>query len=136
MAIQIHGGIIMKICFPVLENVGLDSPVYNHFGSAPLFLVVDTDTSQVTALLNRDQKHQHGACNPLKALGNYQFDGILVGGIGGGALNGLLRMGLKVYRAAEGTVATNVDLFLQGMLPELTPQQTCGGHAHGGGCSH
>jgi len=98
--------------------------------------VVDTDTNQATTLLNRDQKHQHGACNPLKALGNYQFDGIVVGGIGGGALNGQMRMGLKVYRAAEGTVATNVDLFLQGMLPELTPQQTCGGHAHGGGCSH
>ena len=64
------------------------------------------------------------------------FNEIVVGGIGGGALNGLLRMGLKVYRAAEGSVAINVDLFLQGMLPELTPQQTCGGHAHGGGCSH
>jgi len=126
----------MKICFPVEENAGMESPVYNHFGSAPIFLVVDTETRQATALQNRDQIHQHGACNPLKALGNDQFDGIVVGGIGGGALNGLLRMGLKVYRAAEGSVAINVDLFLQGMLPELTPQQTCGGHAHGGGCSH
>ena len=126
----------MKICFPVKENAGLESPVYNHFGSAPLFLMVDTETRQATALQNRDQVHQHGACNPLKALGNDQLDGIVVGGIGGGALNGLLRMGLKVYRAADGTVATNVDLFIQGMLPELTPQQTCGGHDHGGGCSH
>ncbi|NVN90774.1 MAG: NifB/NifX family molybdenum-iron cluster-binding protein [Desulfuromonadales bacterium] len=130
----------MKICFPVEVNAGLDSPVYNHFGSAPLFLMVDTDTRQATALNNRDQVHQHGACNPLKALGDEQLDGIVVGGIGGGALNGLLRMGLKVYRAAEGTVATNLDLFVQGRLPELTPQQTCGGHdhgnGHGGSCSH
>lgn len=126
----------MKICFPVEENIGLESPVYNHFGSAPLFLVVDTETRQAIALQNKDQVHQHGACNPLKALGNDQLDGIVVGGIGGGALNGLLRMGLKVYRAADGTVATNMDLFLEGMLSELTPQQTCGGHAHGGGCSH
>ena len=126
----------MKICFPVEENAGLESPVYNHFGSAPLFLAVDTETRQVTALQNKDQVHQHGACSPLKALGNGQYDGIVVGGIGGGALNGLLRMGLKVYRAAEGTVATNLDLFNQGMLPELTPQQTCGGHANAGGCSH
>jgi len=126
----------MKICFPVVENFGLESPVYSHFGSAPLFLVVDTETRQVTALQNRDQIHQHGACSPLKALGNDRFDGIVVGGIGGGALSGLLGMGLKVYRAAEGTIATNVDLFIQGSLPELTPQQTCGGHAHGGGCSH
>jgi predicted Fe-Mo cluster-binding NifX family protein len=130
------GGFIMKICFPVVEDAGLESPVYGHFGSAPLFLAVDTDTRQVTPLQNGDQVHQHGACNPLKALGNERYDGIVVGGIGGGALNGLLRMGLKVYRAAEGTVATNVELFLQGALPELTPQQTCGGHTHGGGCCH
>ena len=31
----------MKICFPVAENKGLESPVYNHFGSAPMFLLVD-----------------------------------------------------------------------------------------------
>lgn len=126
----------MKICFPVTKNAGLESPVYEHFGSAPIFLVVDTDTREVNALQNRDQLHQHGACNPLKALGNDRFDGIVVGGIGGGALNGLLRMGLKVYRAAEGTIANNVDLFLQGGLPELTPQQTCGGHTNGNGCCH
>jgi len=126
----------MKICFPVEENNGLESPVYGHFGSAPLFLAVDTDTHQVTALTNSNQHHEHGACNPLKALGSDRFDGIVVGGIGGGALNGLLRMGLKVYRAEGGTISANVDLFIQGKLSELTPQQTCGGHAHGGGCGH
>jgi len=126
----------MKICFPVEENIGLESPVYGHFGSAPLFLAVDTDTRQVTVLTNSNQHHEHGACNPLKALGSDRFDGIVVGGIGGGALNGLLRMGLKVYRAEGGTVSANVDLFIQGKLSELTPQQTCGGHAHGGGCGH
>jgi len=126
----------MKVCFPVEENIGLESPVYGHFGSAPLFLAVDTDTRQVTALTNSNQHHEHGACNPLKALGSDRFDGIVVGGIGGGALNGLLRMGLKVYRAEGGTVSANVDLFIQGKLSELTPQQTCGGHAHGGGCGH
>lgn len=126
----------MKICFPVEENIGLESPVYGHFGSAPLFLAVDTDTRQVTALTNSNQHYEHGACNPLKALGGDQFDGIIVGGIGGGALNGLLRMGLKVYRAEERTVSANVDLFIQGKLSELTPQQTCGGHAQGGGCGH
>lgn len=126
----------MKICFPVENNIGLESTVYGHFGSAPLYLVVDTATRQATILYNKDKQHQHGACSPLKALGGNLFDGIVVGGIGGGGLNGLLRMGLKVYRAAEGTIATNVDLFLQGLLPELTPQQTCAGHSHGGGCSH
>jgi len=126
----------MKICFPVEQDNGLESPVYGHFGSAPMFLAVDTETRQVTPLINPDQQHQHGACNPLRALGGDQYDGIVVTGIGGGALHGLLRMGIKVYRAAGGTIGANVELFAQGALPELTPQQTCGGHGHGGGCAH
>jgi predicted Fe-Mo cluster-binding NifX family protein len=132
----------MKICFPVIENVGLESPVYEHFGSAPLFVVVNTETRQATTLQNNDQQHQHGACSPLKALGSDQFDGIVVSGIGGGALNGLHRMGLKVFQASAGTIGANVDLFLQGSLPEFLPRQTCGGHDRGhghdagGGCCH
>lgn len=125
----------MRICFPVEVNAGLESPVYKHFGSAPLFIVVDTETRQASELQNNDQQHQHGACSPLKALGTDQFDGIVVGGIGGGALNGLHRMGLKVFRAEEGTIGKNVDLFLEGGLPEFLPQQTCGGHGHSGGSS-
>ncbi len=38
----------MKICFPVQENEGLGSRVYNHFGSAPMFIVVDTETDNVS----------------------------------------------------------------------------------------
>ncbi|KAB0665051.1 diguanylate cyclase [Oryzomonas japonica] len=131
----------MKICFPVASDAGLESPVYNHFGSAPLFVVVDTETRTAEALQNNDQQHQHGACSPLKALGTDRFDGIVVTGIGGGALNGLHRMGLKVFQAYEGTIGENVDRFVQGALSEFLPQHTCGGHGqkghgHGGSCCH
>ena len=126
----------MKICFPVEENIGLESLIYYHFGSAPLYMVADTDTGQATLLQNNDQQHHHEACSPLQALGGYLFDGIVVGGIGSGILNGLLHMGLKVFQAAEGSIAKNVDLLLQGILPELTHQQTCDEHSHGVDFSH
>ena len=57
----------MKICFPVQQNNGLDSAVYNHFGSAPVFVVVDTHSNNIASIDNRDQHHVHGACNPMKA---------------------------------------------------------------------
>ena len=118
----------MKICFPVSENKGLDSPVYNHFGSAPMFLLVDVEQRSVTEEVNRDVNHQHGACRPLRALGGQEVDAIVVGGIGGGALSGLNRAGYKVYQSATGTIAENLDLLLGQGLAELTPAQTCGGH--------
>jgi len=126
----------MKICFPVQENEGLASQVYGHFGSAPMFVVVNTDTGAVTSINNSDQIHEHGACNPVAGLGGHKVDAIVVGGIGGGALNKLNNSGLRVFQAQEGTIDKNMELFKNDDLPEFMPGHTCGGHGHDQGCSH
>ncbi len=33
----------MKICFPTMNLEGLESRVYEHFGSAPGFVIVDSE---------------------------------------------------------------------------------------------
>ncbi len=126
----------MKICFPVQNDKGMDSTVYNHFGSAPVFVVVDTATETVVSVINRDQHHVHGACNPLKALDGQQIDAVVVGGIGAGALARLNQAGISVHRSAAGTVRENVVLFSAKQLQQLTLQGCCGGHGSGGGCAH
>ena len=126
----------MKICFPVQTNEGIESAVYNHFGSAPIFVVVDTDTNALATINNRDQHHTHGACNPMKALDNQKVDAIVVGGIGAGALTRLNQMGIIVHRAQAATVRENMAMFASKSLPELTLQGCCGGHSADGGCAH
>ena len=37
----------MKVCFPVNSNEGLNSMPYNHFGSAPEFVVWDGESNVV-----------------------------------------------------------------------------------------
>ena len=128
----------MKIAFPVIENNDIDSAVHNHFGSAPYFIFVDLNTDTVEVFENPDQDHEHGACNPMTALGGRNVDGVVVGGIGGGALKKLNDDGITVYRAVEGTVKENAELIKSGNLPVFEPTQTCG-HHHGvqiGGCAH
>jgi predicted Fe-Mo cluster-binding NifX family protein len=126
----------MKICFPVESDKGMDSEVYGHFGSAPLFAIFDTVTKTLEPVGNRDLGHVHGMCNPLKALDGRAVDAIVVGGIGAGAITKLNAMGIKVYRAARGTVSDNVGLFETGELPEMNASHACGGHGHAGGCGH
>jgi len=126
----------MKICFPVQKDDGLDSEVYNHFGSAPVFVVIDTDTNSLASINNRDQHHTHGACNPMKALDNQKVDAIVVGGIGAGALTRLNQMGITVHRSQAETIASNMALFATQSLPVLTLQGCCGGHSDDGGCAH
>ena len=124
----------MKICFPVESDKGLNSDVFGHFGSAPLFVVFDTESKSVGTIENQDLGHVHGMCDPLKALNEKKLDAIVVGGIGAGAINKLNGMGIKVYKALNSSVQGNIELFIKNTLPEMTIDQACGGHA--GGCGH
>jgi predicted Fe-Mo cluster-binding NifX family protein len=126
----------MKVCFAVGEYEGIDSFVYGHFGSAPAFVVVDTEDGTVSRINNGDLGHAHGACNPIMALNGSDVDAVVVGGIGAGALRGLNGRGIRVFAAVEPTVRGNLDLLKTKRLPEMTLQQTCGGHGGGGGCAH
>jgi predicted Fe-Mo cluster-binding NifX family protein len=126
----------MRVCFPVQNNDGLDSTVFNHFGSAPLFVVVDAVSDTVSTISNGDQHHAQGACNPLKALDNQKIDAVVVGGIGAGALSRLNQAGIKVYRAQSKSVGENLALYKGKGLPEYSPQSSCRGHSRSGGCAH
>jgi predicted Fe-Mo cluster-binding NifX family protein len=125
----------MKICFPAETLQGLESRVYEHFGSAPGFVIVDTESNTVEEVNNKDLHHSHGMCQPLKALGGREVDAVAVGGIGMGALMKLQAQGVKVYRVTQGTVGENIAFILKKHLPEFDVKLTCAGHT-GGGCAH
>jgi len=121
----------MKLCFPIETDKGLESTVYSHFGSAPFFLLFDTETNTSDIINNSDLGHGHGMCSPLKALNGKTVDAIVSGGIGAGAVSKLNSLQIKVYRAEENTVQKNIDLFKADSLPMISVEDACGHH---GGC--
>jgi predicted Fe-Mo cluster-binding NifX family protein len=126
----------MKVAFPAQEDLGMDSPVFSHFGSARYFIVVDTEDPHPETIENSDRHHRHGQCNPTAALGDTPVDVVVVGGIGGGALRKLQSSGIKVYRAVEGSVRENLDLIVDRKLMQFAFDQTCSGHKEGHECVH
>jgi predicted Fe-Mo cluster-binding NifX family protein len=134
----------MKVCFPVLKDDGLQSTMYGHFASAPLFLEVDTDTGQASAIPNCDKFNPDAGCDPFKALAGRQLDGVVVGGLGDNLLEMLNMMGFRVYEAQTESVEENVELFGKQELPEMEKQNSaeagrcgdesgessCGDHSH------
>ena len=42
----------MKICIPSKDHRGLSSEVFDHFGSAPWFTIVDTEEGKVRTIRN------------------------------------------------------------------------------------
>ena len=121
----------MNICIPVDEDQGLQSPVCAHFGSAPAFMIVDTDSGSCRAIPNNNRHHDHGMCTPLQSLQGEHIDGMVVGGIGMGALNKLNAANIQVYISAHATVGETVAAFKAGTLKLMQPNMACAGHGHG-----
>jgi predicted Fe-Mo cluster-binding NifX family protein len=120
----------MQICIPVVEDRGLESRVSAHFGSAPGFMIVATESGNARLIGNSNQHHAHGMCQPLAALAGETVEGIVVGGIGMGALMKLQAAGITVYRAMHPTVAETLAAYTAGSLQPLDHDEVCGGH-HG-----
>ena len=121
----------MNICIPIDEDKGLESRVCAHFGSAPVFLIVDTDSGRCRAIPNQNQHHSHGMCMPLASLEGERIDGIVVGGIGMGALNKLDAANIRVYTSENATVGETVDAFKAGTLRPMQPNEACMRHGRG-----
>lgn len=126
----------MDVAFPIQEDLGLDSPVHNHFGSAKMFIIVESESLKVETIENQDLGHSHGQCNPLKAMGQRQVDAAVVGGIGKGALIKLSQSGIKTFRSVGGTIKDNIELMTAGKLTEFSLDMTCAGHGPKGQCIH
>ncbi|MHB0997361.1 MAG: NifB/NifX family molybdenum-iron cluster-binding protein [Elusimicrobiales bacterium] len=122
----------MIICVPVENNDGLNSKVYGHFGSAPFFAICDLESGKLELIDNGNMHHEHGQCNPLGAIAGKNVNAILVGGIGGRALQHLNAGGIKAFRAPQGPLSEAIELFKKNALPEMNPADCCQGH----GCHH
>ncbi len=118
----------MKVCFPIAKDEGMNSTVYDHFGSAPAFLAVDTETGAARVITNNNQHHAHGMCSPIQALAGEHPDAVVVGGIGGGALIKLNAAGIRVFCAGSYSIADNLVALKNGTLAEFTLETSCAHH--------
>ncbi|OGW79649.1 MAG: diguanylate cyclase [Omnitrophica bacterium RIFCSPLOWO2_12_FULL_44_17] len=115
----------MKICIPIENNKGLASKVFGHFGSAPYFLIYDTEEKSSDVIENKNEHHAHGMCQPMNALAGKKIDAVVSGGMGARAVEKLNAGGIRAYRVIPGTVADIVDQFLKGGLEEMTVNNAC-----------
>ena len=129
----------MKICIPSMDDQGLESTVSDHFGRAPYFTLVDTETDQVDIMPNPDchaggHGHGQGSCHHSGHLKARKVDAVVTGGMGRGALAGLNQAGIRVLVASPGTVAEIVRSVKDGTARDLQAEMVCGGgggHRHG-----
>lgn len=118
----------MRICVPVQDDRGLQAPVNAHFGSAPYFLIHDTDTGRSLLLPNGEEEHAHGQCHPLQSIASQNVNVVLCGGIGRRAIDLLQQAGLRVCLAPVGSADAAIRAYAAGSLTQLDPADACQHH--------
>jgi predicted Fe-Mo cluster-binding NifX family protein len=121
----------MRLCIPTMDGEGLQAAPSAHFGSAPFFTFVDTDTGEVEAQRNGGDHPAHGACRPLDFLGTRPVDAVVCRGLGKRAFSRLKSGGIPVYVTVERNVGATVVAFKNGRLRHLTSEDACRGHGQG-----
>ncbi len=133
----------MRVCVPTKNDAGMDAFIHEHFGSAPFFTLIDTDTEEVKVIGNSNSHHSHGTCHPMSQLSKFKIDAVVCRGMGRRAVDRLNADGVKTLISDATNVRGAVGQIADGVAEEINPSKACHGHGHGehsensgGGCDH
>lgn len=108
----------MRLCIPTRDDSGREATRSEHFGRAPYYAVVDTDTSDVEVVEN-ESDHHGGSTQPPVFVANLDVDAVVVEELGERSMSVFEKRGIDVYRASQTDVESLVDAFERGALSEL-----------------
>jgi predicted Fe-Mo cluster-binding NifX family protein len=110
--------------------VGLAGDISGHFGRTPFFVVAEISDGQVTTSRTLASPGHGEGCSMPNFVHGLGATSVIVGGIGGGATNGLAMRGIEVIAGASGNAGDVLKSYAAGML--ITGEPGCHGH----GCDH
>jgi predicted Fe-Mo cluster-binding NifX family protein len=130
----------MKVCFPVAVNNGINSQLFSHFSSSPLFLIVDSESGEVESIDNLDPQDPSTGCNPFAALQGRNLDAIVVDAIGDAIHQTMNMAGFRVFTANSSNLSQLIESLKNEQLQEIEPFYSqeagrCGGDEEGS-CDH
>jgi predicted Fe-Mo cluster-binding NifX family protein len=111
----------------------LQSQVSGHFGSAPLLLVVDTESQEISELQRSKQSEQPGRARLAQLLTGEPIDALVVSSVGQGAFGRLQASGVKVYQASGETISENLLSLAEQSLQEFSTTGLCSHGKNGAG---
>ena len=109
----------MKIAIPVLQNLGENSPISEHFGHAPFFAFVEKkESDDYTIDVITNPLESHGPGDIPNYLAQQKVNMLVVQGIGGRAISFFNQLGIKVVRGTSGTVKEILEKIAKNELKD------------------
>ncbi|MFC1787557.1 NifB/NifX family molybdenum-iron cluster-binding protein [Halobacteriota archaeon] len=119
----------MKVCLPTMNQGGMNDMVSPHFGRAPTFTIVDTETKEVDVLPNTSE-HMGGIKLAPEIVSEAGVQIMICSGLGAKAIQMFEQFGIEVFVGAAGTVKDMIGAWKAGLLQEATDENACREHGH------
>lgn len=116
----------MKVGVPTMGDSGIEEDVSTHFGRAPTFTIVETESEDIEIITNI--KKTGGGRQPPEQLSEKGLQVMLCSDLGPKAIEMSEQSGIEVYVGASGTVEETLDDWEAGELSEATDEDACQQH--------
>jgi len=119
----------MNTCFPIKQWVGLDSVISDHFGKAPFHTVVNLQTLEAVAVIDKAQRAE-GECAPIEWMQAQDVRLVLCKSLGRGAYQRLHELGVEVGKTQAKTVREALEDYRHLGHTGVKESDLCQGHTH------
>lgn len=126
---------MVRIVVPILAFAGEDSLVFDHFGRAPSFAVVDvSERGEILSIKEEKNMGEHfgGMGKAAELVARLSPDALIVRGIGPRAISLFESMGVKVLTCDAVTLRDAVKAYLEGRVENAGACREVAHHHHGG----
>jgi len=125
----------MRLCIPTQDDAGLAARISGHFGSAPWFTIVESESGVTHSVPNREHAHRPGTCDAAGSISKLKVDAVVASGLGRRAFQSIRAAGIPVYLTQSASVGEAIQEFNMDVLMPLLEEQACSG-GQGRGCHH
>ena len=108
--------------------------VSSHYGHSEGFVMAEVEDGSVRSRSIIPAPAEHSCGGLAQLFLQHQVDTVIVGGIGGGAIQHLNAAGISIVAGASGRIDDVLASYLDGTL--IPGDAVCGGGGHDGGCHH
>jgi len=108
----------IRVALPVHDHKGLDDHIFEHFGHAPAFLIINVSEGKIIDLKTVDNAYMDGHAPGAvpSFLAELGVNVLICRGVGRRALLFFEQLGIEVVRGAGGRVRDVIEEYLSGRL--------------------
>ncbi|NYT04713.1 MAG: dinitrogenase iron-molybdenum cofactor biosynthesis protein [Candidatus Methanofastidiosa archaeon] len=121
----------MKVAIPTDSKGGLSDTVFNHFGMAPTYTVIEINENKVgnVEVIDNNSDHFGGSESPVELLLKKNVGIVICSNLGPRAMEVLTCQGFDLFFTKREKVQDVINKFIKGELERFSGEKTsCNSH--------